>query len=59
MGGRPKKLNSEKAKLAQELYNEKNRAIKHICEWVDVSRLTLYKYLKNSDTRNFLSDAEK
>ncbi|HAT3881873.1 TPA: recombinase family protein [Legionella pneumophila] len=45
MGGRPKKLNNEKATLAQELYNEKTRTIKQICELVGVSKPTLYKYL--------------
>jgi len=44
-GGRPKKLNDEKAKLAQDLYNEKTRTIKQICELVGVSKPTLYKYL--------------
>lgn len=46
MGGRPKKLNSEKAKLAQDLYYQKTRTIKQICELVGVSKPTLYKYLK-------------
>lgn len=45
MGGRPKKLNPEKAKLAQDLYNEKTRTIKQICELVGVSKPTLYKYI--------------
>lgn len=47
MGGRPKKLNHEKAKLAHNLYNEKTRTIKQICELVGVSKPTLYKYLSN------------
>lgn len=46
IGGRPKKLNTEKAKLARDLYNEKTRTIKQICELVGVSKPTLYKYLK-------------
>ncbi|HIG0327264.1 TPA: recombinase family protein [Legionella pneumophila] len=45
MGGRPKKLNAEKAKLAQDLYNEKKRTIKQICELIGISKPTLYKYL--------------
>jgi len=48
MGGRPKKLTPEKAKLAQDLYNEKTRTIKQICELVGVSKPTLYKYLNLS-----------
>lgn len=46
VGGRPKKLNTERAKLAQDLYNEKTRTIKQICELVGVSKPTLYRYLK-------------
>jgi len=46
MGGRPKKLNAEKAKLAKDLYNDKTRSIKQICELVGVSKPTLYKYLR-------------
>lgn len=45
MGGRPKKLNPERAKLAQDLYNQKTRTIKQICELVGVSKPTLYKYI--------------
>ena len=45
MGGRPKKLNAEKAKLAQDLYNQRTRTINQICELVGVSKPTLYKYL--------------
>jgi DNA invertase Pin-like site-specific DNA recombinase len=45
IGGRPKKLTSDKIKLAKDLYNEKTRSIKQICELVGVSKPTLYKYL--------------
>lgn len=47
-GGRPKKLNLEKEKLANELYNEKTRSIKQICDLVGVSKPTLYKYLNKN-----------
>lgn len=49
MGGRPKKLNTEKAKLAQDLYDQKTRSIKQICELVGVSKPTLYKYLNKNN----------
>lgn len=45
-GGRPKKLSSDKAKLALQLYEGKLHSIKQICELVGVSKPTLYKYLK-------------
>lgn len=44
-GGRPKKLNATKAKLANDLYNEKTRSIQQICELIGISKPTLYKYL--------------
>lgn len=47
MGGRPKKLNAEKAKLACDLYNQQTRTIKQICELVGVSKPTLYKYINS------------
>ncbi|MCW8471353.1 recombinase family protein [Fluoribacter gormanii] len=45
-GGRPKKLSSDKAKLAVQLYNAKNHSINQICNLIGVSKPTLYKYLK-------------
>lgn len=45
-GGRPKKLSTDKAKLAIQLYKGKQHSIKQICELVGVSKPTLYKYLK-------------
>lgn len=48
MGGRPKKLNTEKAKLAQDLYNEKTRTIKEICDLIGITKPTLYKYLSRN-----------
>lgn len=45
-GGRPKKLNSEKAKLVIKLYESKQHSITQICSLVGISKPTLYKYLK-------------
>lgn len=45
-GGRPKKLSNDKAKLALQLYEEKQHSITKICEFIGVSKPTLYKYLK-------------
>lgn len=49
-GGRPKKLSPEKENLALQLYNEKSRSIKQICELVGISKPTLYKYLLKNNT---------
>ena len=45
-GGRPKKLDTEKAKLACKLYKDKEHSINQICQLIGVSKPTLYKYLK-------------
>jgi len=46
-GGRPKKLSTDKAKLAIQLYDDKQHSILKICELVGVSKPTLYKYIKH------------
>ncbi|HHF7368317.1 TPA: recombinase family protein [Legionella bozemanae] len=46
-GGRPKKLSTDKAKLAIQLYEGRQYSIKKICELVGVSKPTLYKYIKS------------
>ncbi|HAT2139549.1 TPA: recombinase family protein [Legionella pneumophila] len=48
-GGRPKKLNSEKAKLVIKLYESKQHSINQICSLVGISKPTLYKYLKQQE----------
>ncbi len=45
-GGRPKKLNNDKANLAIQLYKNKQHSIQQICNLVGVSKPTLYKYIK-------------
>jgi DNA invertase Pin-like site-specific DNA recombinase len=50
-GGRRKALDEEKAQRLYKLYDEKNAdgsrkyAIKEICEMMDISRSSLYRYL--------------
>ena len=48
-GGRPKKLSSDKRRLSVTLYKGKKHSIKQICEMVDISKPTLYKYIKESE----------
>jgi DNA invertase Pin-like site-specific DNA recombinase len=51
-GGRPKGLSkkaTDKARLAESLYNEKNNSIQEICEYLSVSKPTLYRYLRSRD----------
>lgn len=46
-GGRPKKLSTDKVKLAKQLYEGKQHSINQICELIDISKPTLNKYLKS------------
>lgn len=44
-GGRPKKLSTDKALLAIQLYEGRQHSIQQICGLVGVSKPTLYKYI--------------
>jgi len=47
MGGRPKTLNTpKKIAMAQRLYDDKNNTIDEICKTLNISRATLYRYIK-------------
>jgi DNA invertase Pin-like site-specific DNA recombinase len=46
IGGRPKALNSKKVSMAQALYNDKSNSITDICKTLNISRATLYRYVK-------------
>ncbi len=45
-GGRPKSLTGKKAAMAQELYENKSNSIREICKNLNISRATLYRYIK-------------
>lgn len=45
IGGRPKKLNEAKQKMARQMYDAHN-PITEICEALKISKPTLYKYLE-------------
>ena len=49
MGGRPKAMDAKKISMAKSLVNDSNVSIKNICETLNVSRATLYRYLKKID----------
>jgi predicted transcriptional regulator YheO len=44
--GRPKSLTGKKTAMAQALYNDKNNTIDEICKTLNISRTTLYRYVK-------------
>jgi DNA invertase Pin-like site-specific DNA recombinase len=45
-GGRPKALTSKKAKMLHDLYRNKENSINEICKTLNISRTTLYRYLR-------------
>src|SRR2546423_12677674 len=45
-GGQPKALSPKQAAVAQQLYNDKNNSIADICKTLNISRATLYRYIK-------------
>ena len=45
LGGRPKALDKKKTALLYQLYDERKRTVKEICEMLGVSKSTLYSYL--------------
>ena len=46
-GGRPKALTPKKAEMAKGLYKDKNNTIDDICRTLNISRATLYRYIKD------------
>lgn len=46
VGGRPKVMDNKKISMAKVLHKDTNNSIKDICETLNVSRATLYRYLK-------------
>jgi DNA invertase Pin-like site-specific DNA recombinase len=46
LGGRPKALTDKKQVIAQALYKDKNNSIAEICKTLNISRATLYRYIK-------------
>ena len=46
MGGRPKKLNEEQAQMVKKMWIDHTITIEEICRTFDISRSTLYHYLK-------------
>ncbi len=50
LGGRPKGLSKQaqnKSRLAESLYQEKELSIKEICDYLSISKPTLYRYLRH------------
>jgi DNA invertase Pin-like site-specific DNA recombinase len=51
-GGRPRALDEKKTQLVYQLYAERKRTVKEICDILDISRSTLYAYLQRREGRD-------
>jgi DNA invertase Pin-like site-specific DNA recombinase len=51
LGGRPKSLTPKKASIAQALYNDETNTITDICKTLNISRASLYRYIKVKQQR--------
>jgi DNA invertase Pin-like site-specific DNA recombinase len=49
-GGRPRTLDAQKRKMAVKLYEDKEHTIKEICTMMQISKPTLYNYLRRSSS---------
>jgi len=47
-GGRPKRLDAKKRKLAVEMYRERKHSIEEICEMLGITKPTLYRYVREN-----------
>lgn len=50
LGGRPKSLNLNKRQMVVEMYKDRKRTVKEICQMVEISKPTLYKYVREKSS---------
>ena len=53
VGGSPPALDEERSKLVVKLYNEKEPSVNEICRIVEISKPTLYNYLRKSESSTY------
>ena len=59
LGGRPKSLDENKRKVVVDLYNKKELMVKEICEMMEISKPTLYSYIKESQEPKKTNNTKK
>lgn len=50
LGGRKKSLNAKQRQQAVEMYERKNQTVKQICEMMNITKPTLYAYIREEKT---------
>lgn len=51
LGGRKKSLNAKERRRAVETYQRKNHTVQQICEMMNITKPTLYAYIKEEQTK--------
>lgn len=51
LGGRKKSLNAKERRRAVETYQRKNHTVRQICEMMNITKPTLYAYIKEEQVR--------
>jgi len=51
VGGRPKTLTPKQQAMLQALYRDKTNSIADICKTLNISRMTLYRYIERGERR--------
>ena len=51
IGGKKRKLSKAKAELVKKLYNEKKHQVQELCEMFDITKPTLYSYVRGKHER--------
>lgn len=51
LGGRPKALDKDKRQVVVDLYHQKKLTVKRICEMMEISKPTLYKYVREGQKK--------
>ncbi len=55
LGGRPRKMNPEKLKLASSMLKEPSTSVSQVCRVLGVSRASLYRYLPVKDLKPIIT----
>lgn len=58
LGGRPKSLDENKRKVVVDLYNKKELMVKEICEMMNISKPTLYTYVRESQMKKMQKNSK-
>jgi DNA invertase Pin-like site-specific DNA recombinase len=58
LGGRPRIMDAEKVAMAKTLMDDPNNSIKSICKMLNVSKSTLYRYLKKYNNKENITEEE-